>query len=164
MDHAYPTTKAFWQLPRDAQKTRLDVADNLLDALQFCQRDSRLSGWQRGFLASVLNKLMVSKGTCRISPKEWAKIHEIQDITECPPGWVPQDAGDQVPACDLFQTIRDWRGDPRLNSWQEGFLASISQRLHGGMTRLSPKEIAKIREIQDVIEREVKEDADGEVD
>jgi hypothetical protein len=59
-------------------------------------------------------------------------------------------------ADDLMANAQWWRGDPRLNSWQEGFLTNLVARLRtsDGRYKVSAKEWAKIKEIQDLMERE----------
>lgn len=68
-------------------------------------------------------------------------------------------------ARDLAELIRFWRGDPLLNSWQEGFLANVAHWLWitDGRCRISEKQWVKIREIQDLIEG-ADQRADAEAD
>ena len=60
-------------------------------------------------------------------------------------------------ANDLLRQFQYWRGDPRLNAWQEGFLASMVRRLREthGKCRISEKEWVKIREIQVAMEADL---------
>jgi hypothetical protein len=60
-------------------------------------------------------------------------------------------------ANDLLRQFQYWRGDPRLNVWQEGFLTNMVQRLREtqGKCRTSEKEWVKIREIQVAMEADL---------
>src|SRR3982751_4402796 len=53
-------------------------------------------------------------------------------------------------ANDLLRQFQYWRGDARLNAWQEGFLANMVRRLREtqGNCRSSEKEWVKTRESQ----------------
>ena len=75
--HAYPPTGRFWQLTPAEQATRLDVAEDLLNILQFWRGDPRLNHWEEGFLASLVQLLQNTKGKAKITPKQWDKIHQI---------------------------------------------------------------------------------------
>ena len=65
-------------------------------------------------------------------------------------------------ANDLLRQFQHWRGDARLNSWQEGFLASLVRRLRDtqGKCRISEKEWVKIREIQIAMEADLPEEVE----
>jgi hypothetical protein len=67
---------------------------------------------------------------------------------------------------DLLDLVKFWRGDPRLSAWQEGFLATMAQRLtiSQGKYKVSHKEWDKIREIQDLMEQDEDEDGDDELE
>jgi hypothetical protein len=60
-------------------------------------------------------------------------------------------------ANDLLRQFQYWRGDVRLNAWQEGFLANMVRRLREtqGKCRISEKEWVKIREIQVAMEADL---------
>src|SRR3954454_21503724 len=60
-------------------------------------------------------------------------------------------------ANDLLRQFQYWRGDARLNAWQEGFLANMVRRLREtqGKCRISEKEWVKIREIQVAMEADL---------
>jgi hypothetical protein len=52
---------------------------------------------------------------------------------------------------DLREAIQFWRGDPRLNHWEEGFLTGMWQlidRFHG-KAKISPKQWDKLHAIFD---------------
>jgi|SRR5208337_855908 len=59
-------------------------------------------------------------------------------------------------AADLLELCRFWRGDPRLDPWQEGFLGGMTRILQEtkGKARISDKQWAKFREIQALMERD----------
>jgi hypothetical protein len=59
-------------------------------------------------------------------------------------------------AAELLELCRFWRGDPKLNAWQEGFLAGMTESLREtrGKARISDKQWAKFREIQELMERD----------
>lgn len=66
---------------------------------------------------------------------------------------------------DVLANAQWWRGDPRLNWWQEGFLTNLSGRLRisRGRYKMSEKEWNKYREIQDLMLGEPPEsDDDGD--
>ena len=65
-------------------------------------------------------------------------------------------------ANDLLRQFEYWRGDARLNSWQEGFLASMVRRLREsqGKCRISEKQWVKIREIQIAMEAELPDETE----
>ena len=71
-------------------------------------------------------------------------------------------------ATDMLELCRFWRGDPRLNAWQEGFLAGMTEILREtkGKARISDKQWAKFREIQALMERDTEpsDEADGAAD
>jgi hypothetical protein len=71
-------------------------------------------------------------------------------------------------AAELLELCRFWRGDPRLDSWQEGFLTGMTRTLQEteGKARISDKQWAKFREIQDLMERDTgpPDEADGAAD
>ncbi|GAC1415406.1 MAG: hypothetical protein NVSMB6_17700 [Burkholderiaceae bacterium] len=56
----------------------------------------------------------------------------------------------------MLELCRFYRGDPRLNAWQEGFLAGLARILTEthGKARISVKQWAKFREIQDLMEQD----------
>jgi hypothetical protein len=65
---------------------------------------------------------------------------------------------------DVLANVDWWRGDLRLNWWQEGFLANLSGRLRisRGRYKMSEKEWNKYREIQELMLRDPPEsDGDG---
>jgi hypothetical protein len=76
---AYPPTGRFWELTSAERETRLDVATDLLNALQFWRGDPRLNAWEEGFLTSLVQLIQTTEGKAKISPKQWDKIHQILD-------------------------------------------------------------------------------------
>lgn len=54
----------------------------------------------------------------------------------------------------LLETIQSWRGDERLDPWQEHFLSSLAHRMYaaGREFELSTDQIEKLEEIRDVID------------
>jgi hypothetical protein len=56
---------------------------------------------------------------------------------------------------DVLANADWWRGDPRLNWWQEGFLTNLAARLRisDGRYKISVKEWDKYREIQNLMMR-----------
>jgi hypothetical protein len=59
--------------------TRLEVAADLLNILQFWRGDPRLNPWEEGFLTSLVRLLQGTQGKAKITPKQWDKIHQILD-------------------------------------------------------------------------------------
>jgi len=55
---------------------------------------------------------------------------------------------------DLLEQVQWLRGDPRLSSWEEGFLASIARMLQEthGTVSISPKQWNIIRQINVLVE------------
>lgn len=55
---------------------------------------------------------------------------------------------------ELFATVQSWRGDERLDSWQEHFLASLASRMYaaGREFDLSADQVDKLEEIREIIE------------
>jgi len=53
----------------------------------------------------------------------------------------------------VLQTIQSWRGDPRLDEWQEHFLASLAHRMYvaGREFDLSADQVEKLEEIREII-------------
>lgn len=51
---------------------------------------------------------------------------------------------------ELFQSIQNWRGDERLDAWQEHFLASLANRMYaaGREFDLSEAQAASLEEIR----------------
>ena len=76
---AYPPTERFWQRSPIERATRLEVAADLLNLLQFWRGDPRLNHWEEGFLASLVRLLQSTQGKAKITPKQWDKIHQILD-------------------------------------------------------------------------------------
>ncbi len=76
---AYPPTERFWQLTPVERATRLEVAADLLNILQFWRGDPRLNSWEEGFLTSLVRLLQSTQGKAKITPKQWDKIHQILD-------------------------------------------------------------------------------------
>lgn len=54
----------------------------------------------------------------------------------------------------LMETIQYWRGDERLDTWQEHFLASLAHRMYsvGREFDLSADQVEKLEEIRDIID------------
>ena len=54
---------------------------------------------------------------------------------------------------DMLALMQFWRGDPRLSSWQEGFLAEMVRRidLSKSKYKVRPKEWDKFWEIRDLM-------------
>jgi len=75
----YPPTGRFSELTLLERKTRLDVAADLLNILQFWRGDPRLNSWEEGFLTSLVRLLQSTQGKAKITPKQWDKIHQILD-------------------------------------------------------------------------------------
>jgi hypothetical protein len=75
----YPPTGRFWELTPVERKTRLDVAEDLLQILQYWRGDPRLNAWEEGFLTSIVRLLQTTRGKVKITPKQWDKIHQILD-------------------------------------------------------------------------------------
>jgi hypothetical protein len=65
-------------------------------------------------------------------------------------------------ASDLLPQIQWLRGDVRLTSWEEGFLASIARRLQEthGTVSLSPKQWAIIHKLLRLLDEDPPEDQD----
>jgi hypothetical protein len=77
--HMYPPTRRFSELTPVERATRLEVAADLLNILQFWRGDPRLNYWEEGFLASLVQLLQSTQGKAKITPKQWDKIHQILD-------------------------------------------------------------------------------------
>lgn len=77
--HTYPPMGSYWELTPAEQDTRLDVAMDLLNALQFWRGDPRLNSWEEGFMASLVQLLQNTHGRAKLSTKQWDKIHMILD-------------------------------------------------------------------------------------
>jgi hypothetical protein len=75
----YPPTERFRELAPAERETRLDVAADLLSALQFWRGDPRLNAWEEGFLTSLVRLIQTTEGKAKITPKQWDKIHQILD-------------------------------------------------------------------------------------
>ena len=75
----YPPTGRFSALTLPERNTRLDVAEDLLNILQFWRGDPQLSPWEEGFLTSLVRLLQSTQGRAKITPKQWDKIHQILD-------------------------------------------------------------------------------------
>jgi hypothetical protein len=54
-------------------------------------------------------------------------------------------------SADLLLVLQFWRGDPRLNHWEEGFLTGMVQHIQTfhGAAKITPKQWDKIRAILD---------------
>lgn len=54
----------------------------------------------------------------------------------------------------LLETIQSWRGDGRLDTWKEHFLASLAHRLYsaGREFDLSEDQVEKLEEIREIME------------
>jgi hypothetical protein len=77
--HLYPPTGRFSELTPLERATRLEVAEDLLNVLQFWRGDPRLNYWEEGFLTSLVRLLQATRGRAKITPKQWDKIHQILD-------------------------------------------------------------------------------------
>jgi hypothetical protein len=75
----YPPTGRFKELTPAERATRLEVAEDLLNILQFRRGDPRLNSWEEGFLTSLVRLLQSTQGKAKITPKQWDKIHQILD-------------------------------------------------------------------------------------
>lgn len=54
----------------------------------------------------------------------------------------------------MLETIQSWRGDERLDQWQEHFLASLANRMYsaGREFDLSVDQVEKLEEIREIID------------
>lgn len=54
----------------------------------------------------------------------------------------------------VFETIQSWRGDERLDTWKEHFLASLANRMYsaGREFDLSVDQVEKLEEIREIID------------
>jgi hypothetical protein len=54
-------------------------------------------------------------------------------------------------AADLLGVLQMWRGDPRLNHWEEGFLTGMVQLIqtYQGKAKITPKQWNKLHQILD---------------
>lgn len=54
----------------------------------------------------------------------------------------------------LLETIQSWRGDERLDTWKEHFLASLANRMYsaGREFALSADQVEKLEEIREIID------------
>jgi hypothetical protein len=52
-------------------------------------------------------------------------------------------------SADLLPVLQFWRGDPRLNHWEESFLTGMVRHLQNfhGAAKIAPKQWDKIQEI-----------------
>jgi hypothetical protein len=52
---------------------------------------------------------------------------------------------------DLLGVLQHWRGDPRLNAWEEGFLTGLVQLIqtYQGKAKITPKQWDKLHQILD---------------
>jgi hypothetical protein len=56
-------------------------------------------------------------------------------------------------SADLLPVLQFWRGDPRLNPWEEGFLTGMVRHIQTfhGAAKITPKQWDKIRAILDKV-------------
>jgi len=57
---------------------------------------------------------------------------------------------------DLLNLLQFWRGDPRLNAWEQSFVAEIVRRIqkYRGKLAITPKQWVKIHQILDKLAKE----------
>jgi hypothetical protein len=62
-------------------------------------------------------------------------------------------------SADLLNLLQFWRGDPRLNSWEEGFLTGMVRllQIYEGKAKISPKQWDKMHQIFDRMTEEMTE-------
>jgi hypothetical protein len=67
-------------------------------------------------------------------------------------------------SADLLPILQFWRGDPRLNHWEEGFLTGMVRHIQTfhGAAKITPKQWDKIRAILDKVMAEPAEPEESE--
>jgi hypothetical protein len=68
-------------------------------------------------------------------------------------------------SADLLPVLQFWRGDPRLNPWEEGFLTGMVRHIQTfhGAAKITPKQWDKIRAILDKLMVEPEEVEETEI-
>lgn len=86
----YPRMARWRRLTPLEQAERLDVAADLLESLQFWRGDPRLTAWEEGFMASIVQVIQTFDGKAKISRKQWDVIHAILDKMAREPPEAPE--------------------------------------------------------------------------